>query len=318
MAKSKSGGTRSYIRGRVGADVYSIGKDAKGAKQQVVRSLAETVANPQTVAQMRGRMIMSSVMQALSQLRPIVDHSFDQVTGVQPNLSEFIRLNYAAVKADVAAHPASGNLFGLNMYQEKGAKRGQYVVSEGKAAWPAAASLVKSTAVLTIALGDNGATISGLSTALGLGDEGYMTIVGIAADGTARYARLHVNTALAGSTAIAAGNVAQAFKVSGNAVPAFAISGTNITATLDSVKGCCACIITRKGTDGFIHSSEQLGDGTGFESSANVALPTYPVGAQKFLNGGGEVTAANSSSSSSSSTSGDSGDDNDEPSGVGG
>lgn len=48
MAKSKSGGTRAYIRGRVGADVYSIGKTANGKKQQVVRSLAETVANPQT------------------------------------------------------------------------------------------------------------------------------------------------------------------------------------------------------------------------------------------------------------------------------
>lgn len=46
MAKSKSGGTRSYIRGKIGADVYSVGKDGKGKRQQVVRSLAEQVANP--------------------------------------------------------------------------------------------------------------------------------------------------------------------------------------------------------------------------------------------------------------------------------
>ena len=30
MARSKSGGTRSFLRGRVGADVYSIGKDDNG------------------------------------------------------------------------------------------------------------------------------------------------------------------------------------------------------------------------------------------------------------------------------------------------
>ena len=63
MAKSKSGGTRSLIRGRVGSDVYSIGKDGKGQRQQVVRSLAETVANPRSQSQMFNRMVMSTVMQ---------------------------------------------------------------------------------------------------------------------------------------------------------------------------------------------------------------------------------------------------------------
>ena len=41
MAKSKNGGTRSFIRGRIGSDVYSVGKVGKGARQPVVRSLAE-------------------------------------------------------------------------------------------------------------------------------------------------------------------------------------------------------------------------------------------------------------------------------------
>ena len=137
MGKSTTGGTRAYIRGRVGSDVYSIGKDGKGKKQQVVRSLAETVANPQTQSQMQGRMIMSTVMQALATLRPIVDHSFDGVSGKQPNISEFISRNYGLIKADIAAHPSSGNLFGLVKYQEKGAKQGQYVISDGEAQLPA-------------------------------------------------------------------------------------------------------------------------------------------------------------------------------------
>ena len=114
MAKSKNGGTRSFIRGRIGSDVYSVGKDGKGARQQVVRSLAEQVANPRSSAQMFGRMVMSTVMQTVSALKPIIDHSFDGVATGQPSISEFIRRNYALVKADAEAHPASGNQFGLN------------------------------------------------------------------------------------------------------------------------------------------------------------------------------------------------------------
>ena len=91
MAKSKNGGSRAYIRGRIGSDVYSVGKDGKGQKQQVIRSLAVQVANPRTSNQMFGRMIMSTVMQAVSGLSFIIDHSFDGKVKGQPSISEFIR-----------------------------------------------------------------------------------------------------------------------------------------------------------------------------------------------------------------------------------
>lgn len=291
MAKSKNGGTRAYIRGRVGADVYSIGRTANGKKQQVVRSLAESVANPQTVAQMRGRMIMSTVMQALAVLRPIVDHSFDNVSGIQPNLSEFIRRNYALIKEDIAAHPASNNKFGLVAYGEKGAKQGQYIISDGKAAVPAAVTIAKANGVLTIALGDNDLTIAGLQAALGLGTEGYMTMVGLTTSGLALYARLHVNTSLASDTVISAANLSEVFNIDGNAAPVLALNGKNITATIADIANCCSCIITRKSAAGFIHSKATLGSGNGFSWPSATALPTYPVGEQKFLNGGGDEAA---------------------------
>lgn len=288
MAKSKSGGTRSYIRGRVGADVYSIGKNAAGKKQQIVRSLAETVANPQTVSQMRGRMIMSTIMQAQSQLKPIIDHSFDNVVGVQPNLSEFIRRNYALVKADVAANPSSGNVFGLNAYQEKGAKQGAYIISDGKAAIPAAITLAKATGVMTIALTAGTMTIAGLKAALSFGANDYVTLVGIDTAGAAEYCRYHINQSLASDTAISASNIASVFETDGNATPVVAVSGNSITITLASIANCCAFIITRKVNDGFIHSQAILGAGTSLSWNADAALPTYPIGTQKFLNGGDE------------------------------
>ena len=286
MAKSKSGGTRSYIRGRVGSDVYSIGKNALGKKQQVVRSLAETVANPQTIAQMRGRMIMSTVMQAQSALKVIIDHSFDNVVGIQPNLSEFIRRNYALVKADVAANPSGNNAFGLNAYQEKGVKQGAYIISDGKAAIPAAVSIDKANGVITIALSASTMTMAGLKSALNFGNEDFLTLVGIDTQGAAEYCRYHINQSLADDTAISASNIDSVFETEGNATPAVAVSGNSITITLAAIANSCAFIVTRKVNDGFVHSKAVLGAGTGLSWNADAALPTYPVGENKFLNGG--------------------------------
>ena len=286
MGKSTTGGTRAYIRGRVGSDVYSIGKDGKGKKQQVVRSLAETVANPQTQSQMQGRMIMSTVMQALATLRPIVDHSFDGVSGKQPNISEFISRNYSLIKADVAAHPSSGNLFGLVKYQEKGAKQGQYVISDGEAQLPASIVLTPATAVITITLDSDAITVAGLKAKTGLATDEYFTLVGLKADGLAAYERFRINPSLSDSTAITSSNIGSVFAVEGNASATVAIATNVITITLSAVAGCCAVIISKKTANGYIHNKAQLGAGTAFDFNSDAAFPTYPIGAADYLNGG--------------------------------
>lgn len=286
MAKSKSGGTRTYLRGRVGSDVYSIGRDSKGKKQQVVRSLAESVSNPQTSSQMRGRMILSTIAQALAVLRPIVDHSFDNVIGAQANLSEFTSRNYGLIKADIAAHPASGNSFGLVAYKEKGAKQGAYVISDGQATIPAALVLTKASGIITITLPSDAITIGGLKSALGMTSEEYFTIVGLTTNGAANYERFRVNPTLADSTAIAAGNIGDVFAVEGNAVASVAIASNVITITLASVAGDCAVIISKKANGKYIHNEAVLGDGSNFDAPADAVLPTYPVGNENYLNGG--------------------------------
>lgn len=287
MGKSKSGGTRSFLRGRVGSDVYSIGKDAKGNKQQVVRSLAEQVANPQTAAQMRGRMIMATIMQAVAAMRPIVDHSFDSVPAGQPNISRFISLNYALVKADVAAHPASDNTFGLNQYGEKGIKLGAFQVSEGQAAAIKGAVIDGSAKTITIALGAD-LTIAGLRTALGLAAGDYFTLVSIAAAGQFVYNRFHINEALSADTTITSSNIGDVFKMDGNVSVTVTLSGSNIVATFAAMSANAGIIVSRKENDGFKHSSVVLAVPTDPQYTADVALPTYPIGQARFLNGGGE------------------------------
>lgn len=286
MAKSKSGGTRTYIRGRVGSDVYSIGRDAKGKKQQVVRSLAESVSNPQTQAQMRGRMIMSTVAQAAAALRPIVDHSFDNVVGSRANLSEFTSRNYARIKSDVASHPSVNNKFGLVLYGEKGAKQGAYIISDGQAALPTALAITKADGALAITLPADNLTIGGLKSALGMTTDEFFTLVGLSQAGAALYERFRVNPNLSADTEIAAGNINDVFAIEGNAVAVIAIASNVITITQAAIAGCCSVIISKKVAGGYIHNKATLGAGEGFANPADVALPTYPVGAQNYLNGG--------------------------------
>lgn len=295
MAKSKSGGTRSYIRGKIGADVYSIGKDGKGAKQQVVRSLAEVVSNPQTALQMKGRMIMSTVMQAVSALSPIIDHSFDGLPAGQPSISEFISRNYALIKADVEAHPSAGNSFGLNKFQEKGIKNGAYIISNGKAV---AVSFnfdggIHSKAIVASAQSAN-ATISDLLSALGVTVNDKFTLVTITADDNdnpvAIYDRFGFKENLDPAAKIATLGVANIFtgESNGSTNPVARVSYANGTLSIEAPNTTEAYgwISSIKTANGWEHSKCTLTvEGEAAFTSA-VALPTYPVGSQRFLNGG--------------------------------
>lgn len=287
MAKSKVGGTRAYIRGRIGSDVYSIGKTASGKKQQVVRSLAEQVKNPQTLAQMRGRMIMSTVMQGVSAMAMIIDHSFDAYPAGQPNISAFIKENYGLIKADVAAHPASGNVFGINKYQEKGIKQGAWVISMGQAAGLPAAAAVLSATALTITLGAD-TTIGGLKSVLNLADEDYFTLCAIPAAGQFVYVRVNINKSLADTETIAAGNIASLFEFDGNVAVTPALNGSVITLTPAVFGANNGIIVSRKENGAYKHSTCVLATPTSPAWAGDVALATYPEGAQRFLNGGDE------------------------------
>ena len=291
MAKSKSGGTRSYIRGRVGADVYSIGRDAKGAKQQVVRSLAETVANPQTLAQMRGRMIMSTVMQAVSGLRPIIDHSFDNVPTGQPNISEFISRNYALVKADVAANPASGNAFPLVAYQEKGIKGGAYIISAGDVI-PASALVKSASGDITVTIAES-ETVGSLKTKLGITSDDYITLVWLCAEAGVCYVRFRIDPSVADTTAVTNSMVNALFLKEGNTPGAASITSNELTLSMAPADGDSAIasgfIVSKKETSGYKHSTCTIANassGLYNDASADVVLPTYPVGTAMYLNGG--------------------------------
>lgn len=286
MAKSKVGGSRAYIRGRIGADVYSIGKDGKGTRQQVVRSLAEQVSNPRTESQMFGRMVMSTVMQAVSALQPIIDHSFDGLPKGQPSISEFIRQNYALVKADAIAHPADSNSFGLNKYQEKGVKGGAYVISAGSISLPSIVSNTEDGILIDLSVG--GQTVGDLKNGLGLSADGYLTFVCRAGTDGVLFFRVSVKEGLTDSTTITAENVASLFDSEGNTVPTFTFSANKILIEPNTSWGlnCYGTIVSEKVGGAWVHNTCQMAAASGILDTADTALPTYPIGTQQFLNGG--------------------------------
>lgn len=282
MAKSKSGGTRALLRGRVGSDVYSVGKDGMGKRQQIVRSLAEVVANPRTENQMFGRMIMSTVMQAVSAMSPIIDHSFDGAAKGQPSISEFIRRNYALVKADALAHPSGSNKFGLSKYQEKGAKMGEYVISNGNV--PAPLGMVYADDELAITLTAGTLTPAGFYAATGLNKGDYFTYLALSNDGKAYYARVKVKESLADDAALDANS----FEIEGNCAATIAVSNNQIVLDLNvTISKSYYGVIRSSIVDGaWKHSSCKLQGTDTPTSNADTALPTYPVGTENYLNGG--------------------------------
>ena len=286
MAKSPVGGSRAMLKGRIGSDVYSVGKDGKGRRQQVVRSLAVQVSNPRTSNQMFGRMIMSTVMQAVSGLKPIIDHSFDGTPTGQPSISKFIRENYALVKADAQAHPSSSNCFGLNKYGEKGIKVGNYVVSKGSAVIPSAVSCAPTG--VTIALEADHITVGDLKTALGLTADGYMTFIVLGNGDNAQYFRAQLTTTLADTTTIAAGNVGTLFTIEGNVAvtPDFADNTVQLKITFTGANWAYGLIVSDKIDGAWQHNDCQLTGGATEDWNASTALPTYPTGSEQFLNGG--------------------------------
>lgn len=286
MAKSKTGGTRAYIRGRIGSDVYSVGKDGKGMRQQVVRSLAEQVSNPRTLSQMFGRMIMSTVMQAVSALQPIIDHSFDGFAKGQPSISEFIRQNYALVKADAIAHPASGNTFGLNKYQEKGAKPGVYVISSGAVVVPSAIVLDNGNLLISGLVATS--TVADLLAAAGIAKGDYITYVYLGANNGLKFFRVSVKESVADTTVLSDANLETIFDYEGNVtpVPSIVSSGLMFEGPAPETVAAYNVILSVKEDGAWKHSKAtlELHGTTTFVSDE--ALPTYPTGTAQFLNGG--------------------------------
>lgn len=82
MGKSKKGGVFGYLRGKVGGVSYSIMSAANsksGKKEQIVRALPDSVANPQTISQVIQRMKSSPARRFYAALSELLSNAFEGV-----------------------------------------------------------------------------------------------------------------------------------------------------------------------------------------------------------------------------------------------
>lgn len=121
MATSKQGGVFGFIRGKVGSVSYSVlssKASSSGKREQVVRSLPQSVSNPQTMGQVMQRMKLSPAQKFYAAFADLLSNAFEGVAYGEASRRYFIS------KAMSATGP----------YIEKGVDRfipAQYLFSEG-------------------------------------------------------------------------------------------------------------------------------------------------------------------------------------------
>ena len=208
----------------------------------------------------------------------------------QPSISEFIRRNYALVKADVAAHPASDNDFELNAYQVKGILPGRYQVSDGKAKL-SDEILVSSSGYLELIVQDAASTHTAKTVrdAFGIADGDFVTVVGIDQNGGAAFFRVSLNFGVADDTAITSTNIATLFTIDnplGLTVNVALQDDVINIGRPETFVDALGYIYSKKVDGGFEHSDTTLEKIGTYNNAADTVLPTYPEGSQRFLNGG--------------------------------
>lgn len=96
--------------------------------KQITKERVYRVKNPRTMAQMRQRMLMTTIGAAYSYLKVIADHSFEGKTVGQQCMAEFMRLNLNKFRA--AAKSDKGS-YAFNAYQDKLINPMRYTLSKG-------------------------------------------------------------------------------------------------------------------------------------------------------------------------------------------
>lgn len=311
MARSKSGGSRAFLRGRIASDVYSVGKDSKGNRQQIVRSRPESVVNPMTLPQQVVRMCMKTSALALKELSVIVNHSWEGVPYGQMSVSEFNRINFAALKAQYESEPGVAGKFGYAVPATRGMQLGPYQVSKGSLVVPESLTYPMTAAYRGVALLKTGVEynqplkVSDIRAALGVAEGDYVTVLSFKStlddfSVTPRFCRFYFEPSIADDTVVTSDNIGSVFRTEGNNAAYMSVEN-------DAMEGVClflgnadvhsdaedgllsgTIILSRKFADSWLRSSSfiQVDSNEWQAYSAEEAIEEWPIGEVRFLNGG--------------------------------
>ena len=227
MARSFSGGTRGFIRGKVANDLYQVTKDARGRKIQLVRAVEESRVNNNTEMQAVARMQMALCMGCLSQFKEIVDHSFEGIPYGQLSIAHFVKLNIPLLQNDCKTNWEVDSEFSYPIKGEPNIRWGAFILSEGTLILPDSISMSDapayfSTAAMVIQLDVPQPTMADVKRVLGAAQDDYITgLVVEATDAEDRFAKFIYRRAylssMDDSVQLTTQNVARFFRTEGTA-----------------------------------------------------------------------------------------------------
>lgn len=182
MARSNQGGTRGFIRGKVGTELYQVTKNVDGKKIQLVRAVEESRTNNNTILQALARMRMALLMGALKDLKEIVDHSWEGISYGQLSIANFVRVNMPAVIYDCQNNWTADNQFCYPVKGMSDMRIGRFYISSGSLITPeniiaGGGYLFGEWFPFKISIPINDRTFGGLRRSLGFNADDYITLL---------------------------------------------------------------------------------------------------------------------------------------------
>lgn len=275
--------------------------------QQITKERVYKVKNPRTLQQMRQRMVMATVSAAYSYLKEICDHSFEGFGVGSPCMSEFMRLNLDALKAQAQNDAAK---VAFNAYQDKNINPVHFIVAKGSLVGPSFGVYEREVNVDFNIEANEKTTAEGVYNALGIQYGDLLTFMIVS--GSAKNAdtftfapnplaivRFHANKTGTISS------VADAFTIENNNVNGSRgdVLDNGINCTLaayvdDGDVTLAGVILSRKASDKWLRSTTKIVFDESFVDPTTVArqLATYPVEHGLILNGSGLAKGSSTSS----------------------
>ena len=264
--------------------------------KQITKDRVEGGKNPRTFAQMSQRCIVGTVGSAYAAMKSICDHSFEGVTAGMQCMREFMSVNMKQLQL---SKEYDNGFFGFNKYQESGLQAGSYIISKGSLPDALVDAEIESVNVaakkvtINAALGTNIVDIADAMGCKNFDDICTIAVMYPKVDGSYGFGAVRF-TYKSGASVLESFSVAVCGDAAA-ATPSFANGklkveirmSADFAATASTENTYMAAITSRKVNGTWLRSDAQF-DVTDSTPTFAQAIATYPVGKERFLNGGNE------------------------------
>ena len=288
---AKSANYYGLRRGSTKSHTYSV---VDG--QQITKDRVEGGKNPRTSAQMTQRCLVSTIANAYSAMKSICDHSFEDMTSGMQCYREFSRKNYKQLRLELES---GDGLFGFCNYQQSGLVPGSYIISLGSLPKPLVNASIESVNIanrkvtLSLVTTTNG-SLSEVVKAMGckkFEDKCTIALMYPKADGSYGFGVVGFSYKK-GTTVLDSFFITVDGDVE-SATPSFTSNTLKVDVRLTEALATSAttdntymtAIVSRKMNGNWLRSKAQFHVTNATPTFAQ-AISTYPVGQERFLNGG--------------------------------